>query len=583
MNKLKNLQIYRICCNYIFPLILLLYPLRHISRGLDLWDTGYNYANFRYMGRMDTMWLFSTYLTNVIGHLLTLLPGGHTLLFMNLYTALFLSLTVIISYRFLTKRIGVPEGIVFVGEFVAVSLCWCPTASLYNYLTYLLFLVGVLFLYEGLTQGKKVYLILAGVALGCNIFVRFSNIPEAGLIVAVWAYGVICRKKIKEVLQETAFCMLGYFGAVILWLGFISIRYGLSSYVLGIKKLFSMTDTATDYKASSMLYGILHEYVQNFYWVNRILIFMIPGIAACLVLPKSWKWIKRIICAIASAAAVVWLYSRDFCDFGVKEYSAMYRPGVLFLILTLFVCMLCICSKRADKNEKLLAGMIILVVFITSLGSNNGLKPGINNLFLAVPYVLWNIYRLCRKDDIRFFAIKAMAVMFIAMFMFQSIYFGMRFVFVRPLENLNIEARVENNNVLKGIKMSRERADWMEEISAYVSENQLTGSEVILYGNIPSLSFYLEMPFCFSSWSDLLSYSMDSMTAAIDELKSEISEGAEFPIVILNKDLDVGAEESAIDDPKLLLILDFMEEYGYIEKFSNDRFILYEAEMEKKK
>ena len=34
----------------LFIVILAFYPLRHISWGLDLWDTGYNYANFEYMG-----------------------------------------------------------------------------------------------------------------------------------------------------------------------------------------------------------------------------------------------------------------------------------------------------------------------------------------------------------------------------------------------------------------------------------------------------------------------------------------------------------------------------------------------------
>lgn len=60
--------------------ILFLYPLRHIWIGLDLWDTGYNYANFQYMGleHMDSMWLFSTYLATAVGHLLSFLPGAKT-------------------------------------------------------------------------------------------------------------------------------------------------------------------------------------------------------------------------------------------------------------------------------------------------------------------------------------------------------------------------------------------------------------------------------------------------------------------------------------------------------------------------
>ena len=81
MNKLKDSKIYRICCIYIFPIILILYPLRHINIGLDFADTGYNYANFRYVGleHTDALYFFSTYLANVAGHFLTLLPGGNTL------------------------------------------------------------------------------------------------------------------------------------------------------------------------------------------------------------------------------------------------------------------------------------------------------------------------------------------------------------------------------------------------------------------------------------------------------------------------------------------------------------------------
>ena len=35
---------------------------------------------------MDSMWLFSTYLTTAIGHFFSLLPGAGTLIGMNFYT-----------------------------------------------------------------------------------------------------------------------------------------------------------------------------------------------------------------------------------------------------------------------------------------------------------------------------------------------------------------------------------------------------------------------------------------------------------------------------------------------------------------
>ena len=31
----------------LFIVVLAFYPLRHIAWGLDLWDTGYNYASFQ--------------------------------------------------------------------------------------------------------------------------------------------------------------------------------------------------------------------------------------------------------------------------------------------------------------------------------------------------------------------------------------------------------------------------------------------------------------------------------------------------------------------------------------------------------
>lgn len=593
MNRWKESRFYQICCNYIFPLILLLYPLRHIHWGLDLWDTGYNYANFRYMGmeHMDSMWLFSTYLANVVGHFFTLLPGGHTLLFMNLYTGLFTSLLALTSYLFLTKRAKLPAGVVFVGELAAVSLCFCPTALLYNYLTYVLFLAGVLFLYEGLLQEKNRYLVLAGVMLGTNIFVRFSNLPEAAMIVGVWAYGVICRKKWKRVLQETAFCMLGYIGAVFFWLGFLSLRYGLSSYVEGIKRLFAMTENATDYKASAMLYRMFSEYIENLYWVNRILFFAIPGIIVCMVLPKSFRWVRKAACAVFAAAAAVWLYTRKdaqgnslFCDLRFDEYSSMQKPATLFLILTLVVCLVRIFGKKTEKKEKLLAGLIFLSVLLTSIGSNNGLFTSFNNLFLAAPYVLWNLYRLCRYQTEWKIPLvlpsKTLAMMFTAIFLFQSIGFGARFVFAEATGVKSTAAQVKNNTVLKGICMSEERARWLEEISAYILDNQLTGSEVILYGNVPSLSFYLELPSVFNPWSDLASYSTAVMEAAIKEMEKAMADGKEPPIVILNRDCisdtDTLLEFPVTSDLKLAMVVQFIKDYNYQITFSNEKFVVYE-------
>ena len=192
-NKKAGIDSQRRLWEFVFVAILVLYPLRHIAWGLDLWDTGYGYANFEYMGtqHMDPMWLFSTYLTTAIGHFFSLLPGAGTLIGMNFYTGLSISLLAVLGYYFCTKVLKIPALLVFLGEFTAVSFCWCPTGSFYNYVTYVFYLVSVVCLYLGLARGKKGWLFAAGVALGCNVLSRFSNLPEAAMIVGVWAYGII--------------------------------------------------------------------------------------------------------------------------------------------------------------------------------------------------------------------------------------------------------------------------------------------------------------------------------------------------------------------------------------------------------
>ena len=116
-------QSHRRLWEFVFVAVLVLYPLRHIAWGLDLWDTGYGYANFEYMGtrHMDPMWLFSTYLTTVIGHCLSLLPGAKTLIGMNFYTGLSISLLAVLGYYFCTKVLKIPAGLAFLGEFTAVT------------------------------------------------------------------------------------------------------------------------------------------------------------------------------------------------------------------------------------------------------------------------------------------------------------------------------------------------------------------------------------------------------------------------------------------------------------------------------
>lgn len=644
-NNKEGIDSQRHLWEFIFVAILVLYPLRHIAWGLDLWDTGYGYANFEYMGtqHMDPMWLFSTYLTTAIGHFFSLLPGAGTLIGMNFYTGLSISLLAVLGYYFCTKVLKIPTLLAFLGEFTAVSFCWCPTGSFYNYVTYVFYLVAVVCLYLGLARGKRGWLFAAGLALGCNVLSRFSNLPEAVMIVGVWAYGMICwmeecreavkgagqseqtaeetkaRKKAigaklrKTLLRDTGMCLAGYLTALLVLFGYIQLRYGMDEYVKGIKRLFSMTEVATDYTAVSMIMGMFDWYFQNLYWEIRMCVFLAAGIAAVGVLElvgsycekdtvkkllRSMEWAGSIALA---AAMVFWLYRQGFCAREYTNYGAIIWPGVTFLTLTLLVTLWRIFTPSAPKEEKLISGLIFLIVLITSLGSNNKLYPSMNNLFLALPYMYWQFCRFCkyagsfRWKRITISAIPAKCLIggFFLLFFVQVGLFGRSFVFAEGTGIQDTSAQVTNNETLRGVWMSEERARWMQEISEYVNTGGLAGNDVLIYGQIPALSYYLQMPAAFNPWPDLDSYQIGQLEQDMLNMQERMNADTAYrPVVLLEKKYAVYLEagESALEDlqptdkerslivdnPKLLLIGRFMEDYGYEKTFENEKFVIYE-------
>ena len=151
---------------------------------------------------------------------------------------------------------------------------------------------------------------------------------------------------------------------------------------------------------------------------------------------------------------------------------------------------------------------------------------------------------------------------------------------------------VENNAVLRNIKMEGRKARWMRELSAYVNENNLEGREVLLYGWIPAVSYYLQMPYAMNPWSELDSYVPEVMEKDLAELKSRITKKQEKkPVIILENKFALYEEggleameaaglsqkdcENVEKSEKWLLFLGFMEEQGYTQAFRNEKFALY--------
>lgn len=614
-NMEKAVEIGKKILYRLYPLILLLYPLRHIRVGAEWWDTGYNYGNFTYMDRMDPMWLLSTYLGNAAGHLLTLLPGGGTMLGMNIYTGLFVSLLALGGYFFFTRRIGLPRTVVFWGEMLAVSFCWCPTALLYNYLTYVLMGAGVILLYHALSGEARHawrYFTGAGVCLGVNVLVRFPNLAQAALILAVWAMALIRRQPWKETAKQTGQCLGGYLLGLGGGLAVIALRYGPRTYIDGIRRLLSMPSEASEYTAVSMVTQQLRNYLQNCIWLGYLAFFMILGLIVYAILPRKLNPLKNLGYVACVFCGFYYLMLQNMFNFKYSTKESAFQWGAVLLTATLAVGAVTILRKKSAEREKLMCGLGILVILITPLGSNNHLYSAINNLFLVAPFTLWMLTRflcwlpgrLTRSADrkgssffgtVSLFPVKAMIVCILVMITVQGTLFGIGYVFSESNGGENLHTPIEGSEVLKGMLTSPERAEALNSLLAYVNREGLKGQDIILYGQIPALSYYLEMPFAISAWPDLPSYNYAVMTGDLERLAEEIAAGQrDIPLVLLEKKqgtyLTAGPEAlEALGvsewertkigaDRKLLLLEDWIEDFGYGVCFENEKFVMFRVQ-----
>lgn len=573
----------------VVPLILAIYPLVRIRQGIDVADTTYSLSNFQFFASMDGTWMVATFLANALGSLLMHLPFGNTLLGMYCYTALIQSLTALVVYETLgrsdrmTGRIPVP--LVFIGELIALGLCWCPSTILYNYMTYLFMTAGILLLYRGILKEDRRYYMAAGVCLGANVAVRMPNVVQASLIVAVWYGAAVCGRKWQQAVHDTLWCIAGYVIGCGVPLAAICIKYGAGAYPAMVQTMFAMTEKATDYKPTAMLTGMFGDYATGLYWMLFAGICMAGGFVLFTLQRKIFPGKKgaEVLCALVYAAVLLVLlrfyWGRGMFNFLYYDFGSIYYPAVLLLLTAICAAVYCLVSKRVTTEQKILAVLILVQILVTPLGGNNKLYPIINNLFLALPFVLWIGYgRLKLVTGLPF----SLLVVFILV---QSVGFHLTFSFQ---DGRNGEARdtlLTMPDKASGIYTNQDNAAWLTELAEYAQQAQLTGREVILYGEIPGLGYLLDMPPALSTfWPDLDSYRMVEYERDMEQLASPPAVIVSSSIAAyLNEDADgmnwFGVEKEKLDqDEKLQILGEYMKAHSYQEAFGNARYVVYVTE-----
>lgn len=585
----------------ILLLILLFFPLMRANRGIDLMDAGYSLGNFTFLSDMHISWKISTFLANVTGHVLTLLPGGDTWLGMNIYTGLLVGITAACSYGFFVKRTRRPV-VIFLGELAALGLCWAPTVILYHYLTYILVTFAMMCLCKALTdpiseKQQTGWFLLAGFLLGANVLVRLPNVTQMAFIVCVWYCGCLRKKKLKQVLRETGCCLTGYVIGFGIPFGAVCLLYGPSEYVNMIGWLFGITERAEDYKPTSMVSSMFADYIQYSGWLFLIIAYVLVGVLGFQVIRMMRKnhlpeRIWKILFTAGFAVLLRFCYGRGMFDFNYHSYFSIYKWVTVFLLLFIGTA----CYQLVFARElwiKVFSLFCIVEIFVAPLGSNNSLYSIINNMFLTAPFAFFlfaETARSCWKKDGRYYPVAAGYVLVMACVWIQSMGFAMNFALHDGMDGTPLDTKISGTGVLDGMYTTRDKAEFIEDLVEYAGQEQLAQRRVILYGDIPSVSYILhKKPAVFSTWCDLDSNSGKLLEQQLVDMTQRMQQTSERPIVIVSAAAGAYLTEDAEglrileedldryqDDTKLQSISDFLKENDYTNTFCSQMFMVFE-------
>ena len=570
----------------IFAFLLLLYPLRHAFVGVDMMDAGYALGNYRFFGVLNKTWKLATYLANVVGVLLSKLPFGGTWAGMNIYTGLLVGLTAACAYLFMVKQYGY-RILMFVAEFVALSLCWAPYTVLYHYLGYILMTITVLVLYRAIiTDSIKKY-IIAGVILGLCVAVRMPNITYIAFILPVWYNCLLNKEKFSVLFKRTGFCILGYITGVMIPLGVICFCYGFDAYPAMIGELFGMTDTATDYKPTAMVMAMFEDYMNYSAWLWLFLAYMVAGILFFYFLEKVGKGKCEKLFQVGFVAGFFVLlrfcYGRGMFGFDYTEPFSMYKWVTVFLLIVIFFCIFLLLSKAERAENKLWAIFLLVIIFITPLGSNNKLYPVINNLFIVAPvflYLFLDAVKMMQFGKNIGFVCKTVLYGMLICAAVQSVIFGAVFVFHDKLSSVEYVLALPIDSPVNGMKTNAFAKEELEHLTGYLSEHGLLDRKLILYGDIPALSYILDMePAIYTTWIDLDSNSAIRLEEELGALTAKKS--ASLPVVILGENAfhdGVFLEQGQEYMTKAGIINKFMLDNNYEEVYLGVSYRVYTAQ-----
>lgn len=360
-----------------------LYQCLCAIQGFDLTDEGHLMSAYQFFGSDPlAAKCGSGYpLTCYIGWMLNnIYPDGGVLM-MRMWGILMVSLTEIISYKYLSRHF--PAKVVLVGLLIqAVFLAGDPKPFGYNNMTIFFGVLSIICINEGVRNSKWGLIIIGGLLTGMNVFVRLPNIVfiSFAIIPFLWNYGNVHAYWKRSTAQATTILLAFFSGMGLVWM----LMKNIGADILITEFVSSISNTLQG-ESTHSTDSLIVSYISN-YWMCIVYIFIVIFGAA-------------IFCIAFNTKHIIWKGILFFIGFEIL-YRPIYMDSsilgdtIMATINGISIAGACYYITR-DSERRNIAATAVLLSLIGPLGSDGGFRTMWASTWLALPVGLSGMYELC--------------------------------------------------------------------------------------------------------------------------------------------------------------------------------------------
>ncbi len=324
------------------------------TQGLNMTDDGFLLTTYQqvFSDPSSVSYFFLYYWVDVLGGLWNSLFSSWGIYGFRLLECLVMGLTVFVAIRLLRHYFHL--RIVCIGILLVFLLTKEVGVLHYNTLSALLTLVVVAFLMKALTMHRWLYMLLAGIAMGMNIFVRLPNAALSVLILVLIPYYIYSHQGKRTLIFLVTAIMGTCLGIGVTWLSMLLFGH-TDSFLFALQSGFSIFGHADSSHSSHHLLSV----IANDVWMmaKQFLLFgfiLLPMTRWFSPLSSAFqnKWTARVVGIVFILIALILfkhflypVYALNMLVVVACIYTAVHRKdepavvylAVLSLLTTLFM------------------------------------------------------------------------------------------------------------------------------------------------------------------------------------------------------------------------------------------------------